>query len=179
MFPLDWFCGRLSSQWLNCYWWSLLLLMKLFFSVTLFTRPLSASLPTAVSPANALSTWHVKGFSSLLSKFHFCQTLKIGDINLLRCAPVKRVSDRKHFQMRSRAQSRELARCHRCLRPQPNGGCSPMWSQAWLMNPLADNCDGTTWQLISPRRCIKLHRQLHWWQAGTALTAQDNSVTRC
>lgn len=176
-FPLDGFCRRLSSRWLNVYWWSLLLVMKLFFSVTLFTHPRSASFPAAVSPANALSTRHVKGSPSSLPKFHFRQTLKTGDINLLQCAPVKRVSDMKHFLMRS--QSRELARCHRCLRPRLNGSCSPVWSQAWLMNPLADNCDGKTWQLISPRRGIKLHLQLHTWQEGMALAAQDNSVTRC
>lgn len=150
-------------------------MMKLFFSVTLFTHPHSASFPAAVSPANALSTRHVKSFPSVLSKFHFCQTLKTGDINLLQCAPVKRVSDMKHFLMPS--QRRELARCHTCLRPRLNGNSSPLWSQAWLMNPLADNCDGKTRQLISPRRGIKLHRQLHTWQEGTALTARDNNVT--
>lgn len=150
-FPLDWFCRRLL-QWLNCYWWCLLLMMKLFFSVTLFTHPHWASFPAAVIPTNALLTQHVKGFPSRLSKFHFLQTLKTGDINLLQCSPVECVSDMRHFLMRS--QSRELACCHRCLRPRLNLSCSPVWSQAWLMNPSADNCDGKTWQLISPRRCI-------------------------
>lgn len=90
--------------------------------------------------------------------------------------PSKHVLDIKHFQMWFQLRAESLARCHRCLRPQ-EGGCSPMWSQAWLMNPLPDNCDRTGWQLMSPLWYINHSKDFCTQDKGISL--QEDTVTYC
>lgn len=50
----------------------------------------------------------------------------------------------------SKSQHGAWPRATGVFRPQQNGGCSPAWSQTWLMNWLCDKCNGSGWQLTSP-----------------------------